>query len=943
LRMKKLLILVYSALLLILIVNIIYYTNLYNRQISYITTLLGRQAQIVGLSVDDINNNFSSDLNEIIFTEDLGDFFKDTELQNRVKEKIKLFFSKYQDMVTDIRIFDNEKNEFTLKRDEESGEWLEQKFILHSQNHIHNIEQILRDNNESDYIIPFIKNNVAIGNIVVKIDYEKYFRDLFSVFNLKDYQWQWVMSDSGEIIYDNAEIPVNYSGTEKIVHDLKKGNNGDQIHNAIINETGKNLISSYYSTTLLQRDIGLVFSAPADRFQKYIFRNSIFIVLATLIIIQTIIWFFLKYIKEQKKEKMRLIESEKMFFRLIEEMPVAVILHDRNRKILKVNKRAASLFSYEREEDMEGEFYPEESVTKTGYYFARNLGSTFNPEQFIILPGQMGETILYRNSLPLSFNGEEAVMELLTDVTLLETARKKEAKANVAKSEFLARMSYEIKTPLNGIIGITDVLSRYEMNSEIKDAIGILRRSTEILLNIINDILDFSKIETGQMVLDEKPFNFREEIAYCSELAKTFTNDKELVFKSIIEKNVPENIIADPFRIRQILTNLIIHSVTNTDKGEIILKCRTGNENNGFITLEFELLDTGHYFNEDTLQRLFGDTIDNNETRVIKNNDKSVLGAILARQLIKLMGGDLLAESPSGLSGNKGTKISFSLVVCSSDRIIKDVNLEEIDSFSKIKAMVITGQQNRDEEIITLLHKSGMNISLTTFQKNTLEQIKTNLNSSGHRYNLLIIVDENDFDAFEAAQAIWEKGLSKKIIVQLISARDIKGNYRKCISLGIDKYILKPVDNVKLTTAVQECFPFLQSQQADESGNDIKKDIKILIVEDNKMNLKMLGTMLQTLGYKYDTSEDGYDAYLKATKNKYDLIFMDLFLPEMDGFESSRKILEHDNSVLIAAFTADTMPETKKKSELSGIREFIAKPVRIDELRKLFVKHFKAD
>ena len=277
-RMKKLLIIVYSAFLIILIVNIIYYRNLYDRQISYITTLLGRQAQIVGLSVDDINTGFPSDLNEIIFTEDLGGFFKDTEIQNRVKEKMKLLFSRYQNMVTDIRIFDNEKNEFTLKRDEDSGEWLEQKFVLHSQNHLYNIEQIIRDNNESDYIIPFIKDNVALGNIVVKIDYEKYFRDLFSVFNLKDYQWQWVMSDSGKIIYDNAVIPVDYSGTEKIVHDLVKGSNGDQIHNAIINKTGKKLISSYYSTTLLQRDIGLVFSAPADRFQKYIFRNSIFFV-----------------------------------------------------------------------------------------------------------------------------------------------------------------------------------------------------------------------------------------------------------------------------------------------------------------------------------------------------------------------------------------------------------------------------------------------------------------------------------------------------------------------------------------------------------------------------------------------------------------------------------------------------------------------------------------
>ncbi|MBP1665917.1 MAG: histidine-protein kinase, partial [Bacteroidetes bacterium] len=162
------------------------------------------------------------------------------------------------------------------------------------------------------------------------------------------------------------------------------------------------------------------------------------------------------------------------------------------------------------------------------------------------------------------------------------------------------------------------------------------------------------------------------------------------------------------------------------------------------------------------------------------------------------------------------------------------------------------------------------------------------------------------------------------------------------LTMGIDSYLVKPLESLKLSGALQECFPYLEIQSGSDTLNNIKKDIGILIVEDNKMNLKVLGTMLQTLGYKYEAVEDGYEGFLKAKDKHYDIIFMDLFMPEMDGFESSRKIIEKDKSVLIAAFSADNLPETRRKAELSGIREFISKPVRIEELKRLFLKHFKA-
>ncbi len=561
-------------LLIIAIANFFYYKSLYNRQIKYISELLDRQVQIVGLTVDNTNNTFTSDMNEIIYNEDLKLFFSDSYKENHLRtiERLKSFFTKYQDLVTGIKIYDNEKNEFTLKKEDKedseggTGDWLENSYKRREQPDIIQFDQLVQDNRRYYYYFPIISNNDRIGNIVITIDFQRYFGKIFKEFNLKDYQWQWVISDSGEIIYDNYEGVIQYSDLDKISSHLAEGSYSNKVHTASVNGNTEQIISSYYSTQLLQPGLGLVFSAPTRPFQKYIIRNSIFIVVATLLLIQIIIYVFWRYINNLKKEMKRLNDSEKMLFRLIEEMPVGVIIHNRNREIIKANKVAAGQYSYKTDKEMEGKIFPETTLPDDSDYFSKNLGGTFNPDQFVIIKKEIGEIVLYRYSIPVLFMGEEATMEILLDVTMLESARQQEAKANVAKSEFLARMSYEIRTPLNGIIGMTDVLRRHNLSKEVIEIVNLLHRSTEVLLNIINDILDFSRIESGRMILDEIPFNLREEINYCIDLSKTHIQGNDLSLVCIIEDNVPETIIGDPFRLRQVLTNLINHSHKNTEQ-----------------------------------------------------------------------------------------------------------------------------------------------------------------------------------------------------------------------------------------------------------------------------------------------------------------------------------------------------------------------------------------
>jgi signal transduction histidine kinase/CheY-like chemotaxis protein len=942
-NIKRIIILAYSAVAMILLINYFYYNNLYQNQINYIIKLLDRQVQIVGLEVDSTNQYFASDLTLITMDKGASSFFDKTKpvINNRIKEEIKLFFSKYKDFIIKVRLYDNNLNEFTLSKDEIKNEWIEDNFIALDQKRLVSMDSLEFENREFNYYATLLQSDgKQFGNIVVTVDYKKFFQKLFSEFNLEDYQWQWVISNSGNIIFDNKGKPIKYSKIEKIAQDISNGSYSNIIHEAVLEGKRIEVLSSYYSTQLLQRDIGLVFSAPTDFFQKYIIRNSIIIVISTLIIVQLIIALFWWYLRFQKTELAKLSDSEKMLMRLIEEMPVGVIIHNMNREILKANKVVAGFYSYPNESEMFGKIFPETTLPEDSDYFSKYLGGSFQPDHFVIIKKEIGELVLYRSSIPLTFMGEEATLEILIDITMLESARKQEAKANVAKSEFLARMSYELRTPLNGIIGMADIMNRYDLSREVRGVVSLLRRSTELLLEIINDILDFSKIESGKMILDEVPFNIRDEITYSVDLAKTHVEEKGIKIHSSIDNKVPESIIGDPFRLRQVLTNLLNFSINNTENGEITIKCRKQENKEGIIILSFEILDTGRIISKSDLKKVFGDFL-GSDSLSIRPKDESGFGTIIAKQLIQLMGGEIVADSYTAPAGISGNKVSFSIKTYSNERQKKNINVSDIKHYNQIRTLIVSGSQNRDEELMVNIHKLGLASSVTTYQRSTIGQVKANLSLPTERYRVIVILDDADFDGFEVAKALWENKLSMNLVMIIISANDLKGNYMRSINYGIDHYMVKPCDLNDLKEAILSSFKNIEGSEESLASEPNKKDVQILLVEDNKMNRIIMEKMLGVLGYSFDVAQDGIEACNKATARKYDFIFMDMVMPEMDGYEATRRILEHDKSYRIIAYTADNMPDSRRKAELSGIQDFIPKPVRLEDLKKLFAKYFR--
>jgi len=936
--MKKLKIVVCLALLLIIAGSIFLYKAVYSNHIEHTKNFLDNQAGLTALKINETNNSFDEDLNQILNSDEISLFFLDKVKHFSSIENLKVFFTRYENLITGIKYFDNNRNEFTLKRDETGKGWLEQQFILHVQGKIYPDKKLLEGRRSFDYYLPVRQNNALIGNLVITVDIRQYFTDLLSPYNVKDSQLLWVINDSGKVVYSTGSNSLELHVIERI---KKESGKESQIifHNASLDGKAKRTLFSYNPVTFLEINLGLIFSSPVGIFTKFLLRKTLLFTILIILAFMLAAYMLWKRLIFQDKEIKRLDSSEKMLFRMIEEMPVGIIIYNKNREIIKANKMAAAQYSYATEAEMIGKIYPEISLSDNNSYFSKNLGRTLRPDQFVIIKKEIGETILFRNVIPANYMGQEARLEMLVDVTMLENARKNEASANEAKSEFLARMSYELRTPLNGIIGMSDILRKRNLPKEENEILKLLQRSAGVLLSIIDDILDFSKIETGKIIIEELPFNIREEIVYCYDLARTNINEEKIKFNCTVGDDIPERLIGDPYRLRQIITNILNHSIDNTSDGEIRLTCILEERKDRMLKLGFEVSDTGIAFDNATLKRIFGDYV-NLESKVTMNNDNPGFGTILARQLIQLLGGTLNAESPSGIDGSKGSRITFSIVTYSDERTSKNLPLENISSFKDIKTLVITGSLSRDEDVIGILHKLGLSISVTTYQKSTVSQISANLNFPSKRNTLIVIINNDEFNGFKVAEEIQEYGLSDQFILIMMSSDDSRGNYLKCLSLGVDHYIVRPFELQELYDAIKSHFPYIDKAAPSDSSEETPTDINILVVEDNKMNQKVIGTMLKSLGYSFDFADDGYSGYIQARTRRYDVIFMDLIMPEMDGYESAKKIHEHDPTLLIVAFTADNLPESRKKAELSGIRDFISKPVRINDLKKFFAKHF---